>query len=121
MSQQEAFKAPPTTWFNLVAAGAQGSPTGRLLCYDPADRSTRVVTEGLWFANGVALSADASWAAVVETVSLRVHRVWLSGPKVAPDRVRIMICVKATALLYQVRQHVLSCPKRAVHALHSSS
>ena len=62
----------------------QGSPTGRLLCYDPADRSTRVVTEGLWFANGVALSADASWAAVVETVSLRVHRVWLSGPKVTP-------------------------------------
>ena len=43
-----------------------------------------MVTEGLWFANGVALSADASWAAVVETVSLRVHRVWLSGPKVSP-------------------------------------
>ena len=43
-----------------------------------------MVTEGLWFANGVALSADASWAAVVETVSLRVHRVWLSGPKVTP-------------------------------------
>ncbi|KAK9832113.1 hypothetical protein WJX81_008412 [Elliptochloris bilobata] len=59
----------------------QGAPTGRLLRYDPADGSTRVVTQGLWFANGVALSADASWAAVVETNSVRVHRVWLSGPK----------------------------------------
>ena len=33
------------------------------------------------FANGVALSADESWVAVVETCSMRVHRQWLSGHK----------------------------------------
>ena len=63
---------------------AQGAPTGRLLRYDPRDGSTRVVAEGIWFANGVALSPDGAWAAVVETNSFRVHRVWLSGPRVGP-------------------------------------
>lgn len=63
---------------------AQGAPTGRLLRYDPRDGSTRVVAEDIWFANGVALSPDGTWAAVVETNSFRVHRVWLSGPQVGP-------------------------------------
>lgn len=59
----------------------KGALTGRLLRYQPADGSTHVVAEGLWYANGVALAADESFAAVVETCSARVSRVWLTGPK----------------------------------------
>lgn len=60
----------------------QGKASGRLLSYNPATRKTHVVTDGLWFANGVTLSKDESFVAVVETNVQRVHRVWVSGPKV---------------------------------------
>lgn len=59
----------------------QGEATGRLLRYDPVSRETRVLADGIWFANGVALSPDGSFVAVVETVGMRVKRVWLAGEK----------------------------------------
>lgn len=34
---------------------------------------------GLWFANGVAVSKDGSFVAVVETNGFRVHRYWIKG------------------------------------------
>ncbi|EFN57394.1 hypothetical protein CHLNCDRAFT_20987 [Chlorella variabilis] len=58
-----------------------GAPMGRLLCYDPATASTSVLAHGLWYANGVALSPDESFVAVVETCSMRARRYWLKGPK----------------------------------------
>ncbi|KAG2446511.1 hypothetical protein HYH02_008502 [Chlamydomonas schloesseri] len=58
-----------------------GNVAGRLCRYDPATRRTEVLLRGLWFANGVALAADRSYVAVVETNRLRVHRYWLTGPK----------------------------------------
>ncbi|GLC34854.1 hypothetical protein PLESTM_000247100 [Pleodorina starrii] len=58
-----------------------GSISGRLLKYDPATRRTEQLVSGLWFANGVALSADESFVAVAETSRLRVHRHWLKGPR----------------------------------------
>mmetsp|Transcript_5224 Transcript_5224/g.16986 ORF Transcript_5224/g.16986 Transcript_5224/m.16986 type:complete len:87 (-) Transcript_5224:92-352(-) len=51
--------------------------TGRLLRYDPASRRTAVLLEGISYANGVALSADGAWVAVVETNLNRVLRFWL--------------------------------------------
>jgi sugar lactone lactonase YvrE len=54
---------------------------GRLLAWDPRTRATRVVTEGLYFANGVALAADDSFVLVAETACYRVSRVWLRGPR----------------------------------------
>lgn len=60
----------------------QGGATGRLLVFDPSTRQTEVLSEGFWFANGVALSPDGTFVAVVETTSMRVHRYWLAGPKV---------------------------------------
>jgi sugar lactone lactonase YvrE len=38
--------------------------------------------KALWFANGVALSADESFVVVTASVSNRVHRFWLRGPLV---------------------------------------
>lgn len=56
-------------------------PNGRLLAYNPTDKSTRVVLSNLHFANGVAVSPDQSFVLVVETGEYRVNRVWLKGPK----------------------------------------
>ena len=54
---------------------------GRLFAWDPKLRESRVVTDGLYFANGVALAADESFVLVAETTCYRVSRVWLSGPR----------------------------------------
>jgi sugar lactone lactonase YvrE len=56
-------------------------PRGRLLAYDPASRTTRVVLDGLYFANGVAVSPDQTFVLVVETGMYRVRRVWLAGER----------------------------------------
>ncbi len=56
-------------------------PNGRLLAYEPATKQTRLVLDGLYFANGVALSPDQSFVLVSETGKYRVLRVWLGGEK----------------------------------------
>jgi sugar lactone lactonase YvrE len=54
-------------------------PRGRLLAYTRADGATRLVKDGLFFANGVALAADDSYVLVVETASYRVLKCALAG------------------------------------------
>ena len=56
-------------------------PLGRALAYDPATKLTRVLFEGIHFANGVALGPDESFALVVETGEYKVWRYWLKGPR----------------------------------------
>lgn len=56
-------------------------PNGRLLAYDPAAKSTRLLLDNLVFANGVAVSPDQSFLLVNETGRYRIHRVWLKGEK----------------------------------------
>jgi len=53
---------------------------GRLLAHGP-DGSTRLVADGLYFANGVALAADESYALVAETASYRVLKCALAGER----------------------------------------
>ncbi len=42
---------------------------------------TKIVLEGLSFANGVAMSPDQTFVLVCETWRYRIHRYWLVGPK----------------------------------------
>ncbi len=53
---------------------------GRVLAYDPKSQSTRVVRDGLFFANGIALTPDESALLVAETSMYRVRRIQLTGP-----------------------------------------
>ncbi len=62
---------------------------GRLLVYNPADKTTAVVMDGLNFANGVAVAADSSFVLVNETGSYRVHKYWLQGDKAGQSEVLI--------------------------------
>lgn len=53
-------------------------PTGRLLTWRPGE-GTRLLHDGLYFANGVALAPDESYVLVVETARYRLQRCWLRG------------------------------------------
>lgn len=55
------------------------SATGRVLEYDPATASTRVVARGLSFANGLALSADQRQLFVAESGRYRVWKIALAA------------------------------------------
>ncbi|KAH7372461.1 hypothetical protein KP509_17G005600 [Ceratopteris richardii] len=57
------------------------SPDGRLLKYDEATRKTTVLIDGLYFANGVALSRAENFLVVCETMQARCQRYWLKGEK----------------------------------------
>lgn len=56
-------------------------PNGRLPAYDPRTKTTRLVLDELYFANGVAVSPDQSFVLVVEMGKYRVRRYWLTGPR----------------------------------------
>ncbi|MFL6713246.1 MAG: SMP-30/gluconolactonase/LRE family protein [Sulfurifustis sp.] len=62
---------------------------GRLLAYDPTTRTTKLLLDGLYFANGVAVSPDQSFVLVNETSKYRVRRLWLSGPRAGQNEVFI--------------------------------
>jgi sugar lactone lactonase YvrE len=59
----------------------EAKPYGRLLVYDPSTKQTRLIRDGLYFANGVALSSDESFLLVGETGRYRIARLYLKGPK----------------------------------------
>lgn len=56
--------------------------TGRILEYDPENKVTRSVIEGLSFANGVALSADEQYVFVCETGAYRVWKVAVTAQRI---------------------------------------
>jgi sugar lactone lactonase YvrE len=55
------------------------SSTGRVLEYDPANKTTRVVAKGFSFANGVALSRDEKTLFVNETGKYRVWKILVNS------------------------------------------
>jgi len=59
----------------------EARPWGRLLSYDPATGVTKVLLKDLYFANGVALSANEDFVLVNETYRYRITRYWLKGAK----------------------------------------
>ncbi len=69
----------PRDWGGTFEASVldilEQASTGRVLEYDPASKSTRVVARGLSFANGVALSADERTLFVSETGQYRIWKV----------------------------------------------
>jgi len=56
-------------------------PSGRLLRYDPATKTAKVVLDNLFYANGVALAQDDSFVLVAEFLAFRITRYWLKGER----------------------------------------
>lgn len=56
-------------------------PNGRLLAYDPMEKSTRVLIDKSYFANGVTVAPDGQSLLLCETSKYRVLRYWIAGEK----------------------------------------
>lgn len=76
------FSDTSTRWtiHEYVADLLEGHPTGKVLALDP-DGTLSLVTDGLHFANGVALGGRQESLFIVETGTYRVHRHWLRGER----------------------------------------
>lgn len=59
----------------------EGSATGRVLEYDPATRTTRIVAHGFSFANGIVASADGRSLYVAETGRYRIWKIAMSADR----------------------------------------
>ena len=57
------------------------SNDGRVLVYDPRDKSVKTVLDGLTFPNGVAMCPQDICVLVAETGTYSVKRIWLDGSK----------------------------------------
>lgn len=68
---------------DLIEHGAHG----QVLVHDPASGSTRVLLDGLNYANGVAISEDQTFLLIAETGAYRILKFWLSGPNVGHSEV----------------------------------
>jgi len=76
-----AKQAGSTLKGSLLELMEHGS-TGRVLVYDPADKTTRVVKNGLSFPNGIAMCPDDECVLVNETGTYSILRIWLKGDKI---------------------------------------
>lgn len=69
----------PKDWGGTFEASVldlmEGSATGRVFVYNPADKSTHTVAKGLSFANGIALTTDQQFLLVNETGKFRVWKL----------------------------------------------
>jgi sugar lactone lactonase YvrE len=57
----------------------EARPHGRLLQYNPQTGETKLLLDGLYFANGVALSTNEDFLFVNEMGRYRITRYWLEG------------------------------------------
>jgi len=67
----------------------ESKPWGRLIRFDPSNKEVKVLLEGLYFANGVALSKQQDYLLINETARYRIRRYWLSGERAGQDEVLI--------------------------------
>ena len=69
----------PKEWGGTYPASVldilEQSASGRVLAYDPATKTTRIVARGFSFANGIALSADGRTLFVTETGRYRIWKI----------------------------------------------
>lgn len=76
---QSSTRFAPADWGGTYEASIldvlEQSATGRVLAYDPATATTRVVAHGLSFANGIALSSDGRSLFVNETGRYRIWKI----------------------------------------------
>lgn len=72
---------------NVRADFFEHGANGRVVAYDPVTGESRVVLDGLYFANGLALSPDQDALLINETSRYRTLRLWLKGPQAGQHEV----------------------------------
>jgi ribose transport system permease protein len=64
-----------------VVDALEGRGNGRIIRYDPANRTTRTICRNLLFANGMCVAHDGASLLFAETWGCRLSRLWLEGAK----------------------------------------
>ncbi|PHR94274.1 MAG: strictosidine synthase [Robiginitomaculum sp.] len=72
-------KAAGSTMAGSLLELMEHGSTGRVLVYDPADGSTKIVAEHMSFPNGIAMCPDDTCILVAETGTYSIKRIWLKG------------------------------------------
>ncbi len=67
----------------------EAKPYGRFIAYYPETAEALVLLDGLYFANGIALSQNEDFVLINETYRYRIHRYWLKGEKAGSDDIFI--------------------------------
>jgi len=65
----------------VIADMMERRPHGALYSYDPGNGKTKLLLDDLYFANGVAISADERFLFINETSNYSFSKYWLKGPK----------------------------------------
>jgi YD repeat-containing protein len=89
----------PKDWGGTFEASVldilEQSATGRILEYDPANKTTRLIAKGFSFANGVALSQDEKTLFVNETGKYRVWKISVNAKdldiSVRSDQAKVLL------------------------------
>jgi len=58
----------------------ESRPNGRLVCYDPATKTTHTLLNQFYFPNGVCVSHDGRSLLIASTSLCKIFRHWLAGP-----------------------------------------
>lgn len=85
---------------NFIHLVFSAEDSGRVLKFDPRTGQTQVLARGIRFPNGLSLSKEQSFFVFTESVTGRLLRYWLKGPKIGeidtfamlpayPDNIRI--------------------------------
>lgn len=77
------------TMRSFLLTWLSGDISGSVLIYDFRTKTTKRLLDGLYYANGVALSSDEDYLLVVETARFRVLKVFLSGKRKGKSEVFI--------------------------------
>ena len=75
--------------YDFVYETVEHRPSGSLWVYDPETGSVELLIDGMYFANGVALSPDEDFVLVSENTTYRILRYWLTGPQAGESDVFI--------------------------------
>ncbi|GGC77516.1 ABC transporter permease [Chelatococcus reniformis] len=61
--------------------GLEARGNGRIICYDPATKTTHTALKGLKFPNGICIAKNGQSLFFAETWGCTVKRYWFAGPK----------------------------------------
>lgn len=75
------FAAAADTFGTYIADVLHGTPSGKVLVYDPDSGETRVIADGLSFANGIAVHPTEKFVVVAESTTMKLWKVILEGDR----------------------------------------
>ncbi len=81
-----SVRFPQSDWgLDIIENG----PNGRLCAYDPQTGLVTEALDGLYFANGVAVSPGGDFLLIAETSRYRIRKLWISGPRAGEHAVLV--------------------------------